>query len=214
MTRDRVQVEAASRLHLGLLSLGQPGHRQFGGVGLMVDSPGLVLLAKPSAQWTFSGAHAERLGQFAARWRQVFDGETVAGCRLRLLRTPPQHVGLGTGTQLGLAVAAALYQLHERPLPSAEMLARVVGRGRRSGVGTHGFLLGGLIVDRGKLPGESLGSLAARVELPSAWRVVQICPLRQSGLSGPAERRAFDRLPAIKLKVTERLWRQIDEQLL
>jgi beta-RFAP synthase len=214
MTPYRVRVEAASRLHLGLLSLGQAGHRQFGGVGLMVDSPGLELLAEPSAQWTYSGTYAERLGEFAARWRRNFEGEITSGCHLRLLRSPPQHVGLGTGTQLGLAVAAALYRIYGSPLPAAQTLAEVVGRGRRSSVGTHGFLLGGLIVDRGKLPREPLGQLAARVELPPEWRVVQIRPLRQSGLSGSAERRAFDRLPAIELSVTERLWRRVQEELL
>jgi beta-ribofuranosylaminobenzene 5'-phosphate synthase len=210
----RVRVEAASRLHLGLLSLGQTGRRQYGGVGLMVASPGLVLLAERSEHWTCTGPHAERLREFAASWRAFYDDKAIAGCHLRLLQSSPQHVGLGTGTQLGLAVAAALYRLHHRPLPSAETLAAAVGRGNRSSVGTHGFLLGGLIIDRGKLPGQSLGTLAARVHLPDPWRVVQLCPPRQSGLSGADERRAFDKLPAIARDVTERLWRRVDEDLL
>jgi predicted sugar kinase len=45
----------------------------------------------------------------------------------------------------------------------------------------------------------------ARLELPSAWRFVLLVPRRQAGLSGEAERRAFERLPAVPADVTDRL---------
>jgi beta-RFAP synthase len=214
MMRYQLHVKAGSRLHLGLLGWGQEGKREFGGVGLMLQSPSLVLLAEPSMEWTFSGRHAERIGEFAARWRQAYPHALLRGCHLRLLRSPPQHVGLGTGTQLGLAVAAALYQLHQQPLPPPEQLAAVVGRGHRSSIGTFGFLLGGLIVDQGKLPGDPLGALAAHVDLPPAWRVVLLRPPRRRGLSGMEERRAFEALPQIPSSVSERLWRCVEERLL
>ncbi len=133
---------------------------------------------------------------------------------MRLLQSAPLHVGLGTGTQLGLAVATALYRIQHCPVPDATTLAMSVGRGLRSSIGTHGFLQGGLLFEGGKAPGESLGPLAARVALPSRWRVVQLCPPRRVGLSGHAEKRAFGTLPPVPRTVTERLVTLVQEQLL
>jgi beta-RFAP synthase len=214
MTISRVQIEAASRLHFGLFSFGQDESHQYGGVGLMVDSPGLCLVAERAQQLVTDGPLASRIEEFARRWQQFNSDGGTTECRLRLLRSAPHHVGLGTGTQLGLAVAVALYRLNDWPLPDAATLAASVGRGRRSSVGTHGFLHGGLIVDGGKVPGQQLGPLAARVTLPDQWRVVQICPARRSGLCGKAETQAFRQLPAVPASVTERLLARIHDQLL
>ena len=49
-------------------------------------------------------------------------------------------------------------------------LAQSVGRGLRSAVGTYGFVHGGMIAERGKLPGEVISPLDARVVLPEDWR--------------------------------------------
>jgi beta-RFAP synthase len=214
MSTRSLQIDAPSRLHFGLLSFGRASGREFGGVGLMVESPGLSLEAEPAERLTVSGPLSGRVQEFALRWQRYCGADASVGFHLRLRRVAPQHVGLGTGTQLALAVAAALYHLNDRPLPDATTLASAVGRGSRSSVGTHGFLLGGLIIDQGKSPGQRLGSLAARLPLPAAWRVVQLCPLQPAGLSGEAEARAFQQLPPVPAQVTERLLRRIDDELL
>lgn len=180
----------------------------------MVESPGLSLEAEAAERLTVSGPLAERVREFARRWQCYCGSDASLRVHLRLRRVAPQHVGLGTGTQLALAVAAALYRLNDRPLPEAATLAAAVGRGKRSSVGTHGFLLGGLIVDQGKLPGQGLGTLAARLPLPAAWRVVQLCPRQPAGLSGEAEARAFQQLPPVPAQVTERLLRRIEDEML
>jgi beta-RFAP synthase len=108
--------------------------------------------------------------------------------RVTVERCPPEHVGLGVGTALGLAVAKAIH-----PELSAVELAPVVGRGERSGVGLHGFDRGGLIVDGGKeLPGE-LPRLAGRYDFPADWRIVLAIPPRAGRWAGDRERAAFDR---------------------
>ena len=43
-------------------------------------------------------------------------------------------------------------------------LTRLTGRGRRSAVGTYGFVQGGFLVETGKVPGESLAPLALRIQ--------------------------------------------------
>ncbi|NIQ97303.1 MAG: GHMP kinase, partial [Desulfuromonadales bacterium] len=60
----------------------------------------------------------------------------------------PEHVGLGSGTQLGLAVAAAMTRLHGLELDSSELLRRL-DRGLRSGIGIGAFRMGGVLLDGG-----------------------------------------------------------------
>src|SRR5437879_1301378 len=97
-----IRVTTGSRLHFGLIGLGADAPRRFGGAGLMVDSPGLALHVEPAADWTASGPHADRALTCA---RQFAAGVGIdRPQRLTIEQAPPEHVGLGTGTQLGLAV--------------------------------------------------------------------------------------------------------------
>ncbi|MFO0909094.1 MAG: hypothetical protein U0794_12225, partial [Isosphaeraceae bacterium] len=65
MITRKISVTTGSRLHFGLLSLKTTGERLFGGLGLMVDRPGLNLLATPSVRWEATGPLHERLVQVA-----------------------------------------------------------------------------------------------------------------------------------------------------
>ena len=60
----------------------------------------------------------------------------------------PQHVGLGSGTQLALATAAALAKLFNVRASTRE-LSKAMGRGAVSGVGTALFEKGGFVVEGG-----------------------------------------------------------------
>jgi beta-RFAP synthase len=110
---------------------------------------------------------------------------------------PPEHVGLGVGTQLGLAVGRALALAWGYNLDAPD-LARRVGRGLRSAVGVYGFAHGGFLVESGKRYGqeESLAPLAIRASFPSEWRVVLVTPREAPGLHGAAELEAFAHLAA------------------
>ena len=52
------------------------------------------------------------------------------------------------------------------------------------------------------------------MELPDAWRFVLIRPDHQRGLSGEDELRAFRDLPAVPPETTERLWKEVRDELL
>ncbi|MCS6850376.1 MAG: hypothetical protein NZ700_04315 [Gemmataceae bacterium] len=201
-----IVVEAASRLHFGLLSLppGEPGpgsgasHRGvtrcFGGVGLMVREPGLRLVVQPSDAWRAAGPLAERMLAYARRVAAAAPPQAVRPLQLTLERSAPEHAGLGTGTQLALAVAAALHAawaLPPLPLPEA---ARLLGRGQRSAIGLHGFAGGGLLVDGGHGPAGTFAPLLVRLEFPSTWRLVLALASADPGLHGTSETLAFQRL--------------------
>ena len=208
-----VQVTAPSRLHFGLWSLGgDTAGRQFGGVGAMIEQPGLKLELAPADRFAASGTLAERMGVFARRWAS-FHRAALPACEMRLLAAPPEHVGLGTGTQLGLAVAAGLNAWSGWPPLSPVELALSVGRGLRSAVGTYGFVYGGLVVEQGKLPGEPISPLDCRVDLPAHWRFVLARPIGLTGLAGEDEAEAIASLPAIAGEIHAELVREVREHL-
>jgi beta-RFAP synthase len=204
MSRRVVEVSTGSRLHFGMLSFGQPGVRQFGGVGAMVDTPGVKLQISAADELAVSGPSAAVVRQYAEAVAQAEWVGRRPRCRIDVLSVVSPHVGLGSGTQLALAVAAGLNALYDRGVLTASELARSVARGRRSAVGLYGFLHGGLIAEAGKLADEDLSPLVARLPLPPEWRFLFVTAGGE-GLSGEAERQAFSRVPPVPLELTARM---------
>ena len=192
--RLTVRVQAPARLHLGMLAVAGDGdgERRFGGLGVAVDRPAVVLEAQPADELTVEGPEAERALAFARRCSEALG--LAGGARLHVLEAIPPHVGLGSGTKLALAVAQALAALHGRTV-DAPGLARAAGRAARSAVGMWTFALGGLVVEGGVRPGaERPAPLLMRYAVPEDWRIVLVVPAAEPGLSGPAEVQAFARL--------------------
>ena len=213
-SRQSIVVRAPSRLHFGMLSFGRPDVRQFGGVGAMVESPGLVLRVSRAGSFQANGPLAERLRATAERFAKLAGLPALPPFRLELESAPPEHNGLGVGTTVSLAVVYGLRRALELPKLAAGELAKQAGRGRRSAVGSYGFLSGGLIAEAGKLPGESLAPLLARVEIPAAWRFVLIGGQAPTGVSGAKERQAFASLPPVEQDVTEQLSRELQQEMI
>lgn len=200
-----ITVTAPSRLHFGLFGLQQEAGRIYGGVGAMVDQPAVKLRVRGSAGFECTGALADRVRVFAQRWTEFNFLSHVPYCRIEVLEAPPNHVGLGVGTQLGLSVAAGLNAFTGLPAAGPQEMALSVGRGQRSAIGTYGFVMGGLIVERGKLPGEPISALDCRIDLPEEWRFVLLRPVGWQGLSGKQEEQAIGELPRVSDEMTERL---------
>ncbi|MEX2139731.1 MAG: hypothetical protein WD894_10750 [Pirellulales bacterium] len=210
-----VVVTAPSRLHFGMFSFGQASVRQYGGVGAMIESPGVRVSFRPAEHFAIAGLHAERAGRFAeqivAGLRQnggLSSNEGELSGVLEIQHAPREHIGLGLGTQLGLSIAAAICAACGLPRAPAAELARLAGRGKRSAIGTHGFDRGGLLVEAGKRTADEISPLLARLDLPAAWRFLLIMPRRETGLAGTDEQQAFLRLPAVPLSTTDRLLRE------
>src|SRR4051812_1191580 len=148
------EIVTGNRLHFSLFQPGAAaGQRRFGGVGMMIDRPGFQVRLTPAESWSAEGPLAERTLAFAhccLAGLQRDRGLSLPPHQLTVLQAAPEHAGLGTGTQLGMAVARLLSGAAGLPnLPAAE-LAALAGRGRRSGLGTYGFEYGGFLVDGGR----------------------------------------------------------------
>jgi beta-ribofuranosylaminobenzene 5'-phosphate synthase len=190
----RVRVEAPARLHLGMLAVARDGagERRFGGLGVAVGRPAVVLEAEPADRLTAEGADADRALAFARRCHDAL--AMSGGAHLRVLAAIPRHVGLGSGTKLALAVARALAALEGRDL-DAPALAEAAGRAARSAVGMWTFALGGLVVEGGRRADvHRPAPLLAHHPVPEEWRIVLVVPAADPGLSGAAEEEAFRRL--------------------
>jgi beta-ribofuranosylaminobenzene 5'-phosphate synthase len=211
-TDANVFVETPARLHFGVLDLGGRLGRCFGGLGAAIPSPSLLLEAQPAERVSAEGPDADRAIEFARRFLE--DRELEGGVHLRIHRAIPSHSGLGSGTQLGLAVGRATAELNGLRLSPVE-LARSTGRGRRSAIGTWTFGLGGFIVEGGRRPAsEAIAPLIAHLPIPADWRCVVAVPAGGRGLSGEAEARAFEQLPPPPEGEAERVAHLVLMQLL
>lgn len=188
-----VFVEAPARLHLGLIDLRGDLGRRFGGIGAALESPSLLLEARPAARLSANGAESERLLHYARRFLERHGIE--GGASLQLHRSIPAHAGLGSGTQLALATARALATLHDRPV-DVPGLAEATGRARRSAIGTWVFEQGGFLLEGGRRDsGDAPAPLLLRHPVPADWRCVVAIPEAPGGLSGLDEEQAFRSLP-------------------
>src|SRR5207302_1257090 len=122
------------------------------------------------------GPLAERALAFARRFAATLPAGVLAPQRLRVEYASAEHAGLGTGTQLGLAVARLLATIAGQNDLDAVDLARRVGRGQRSALGIHGFAQGGFLVEGGKSAAADVAPLLVRVSFPETWQVVLTFP--------------------------------------
>ena len=177
--------------------------RWFGGIGAAAPAPSLLVSAERADTLEVQGEDADRAVEFASRFLSHHD--IRRGARVRVHRALPAHAGLGSGTQLALAVARALAELHGVST-NAPSLARAVGRGRRSAIGTWIFAAGGLVVEGGRRPDrDECGPLLARLPFPAAWRCVVAVPDGRPGISGVAEEELFAQLPPPSARDVERV---------
>jgi beta-ribofuranosylaminobenzene 5'-phosphate synthase len=191
-----IVVTAPARLHFGMLDPAGLGARRFGGVGVGIESPRVVVsvawaAATSSGDVAVSGLQAERAATFARRsWSSLGLRRSV---EVNVREAIPPHMGLGSGTKLGLAIArglAALAGISADP----EQLAQASARGARSSVGLWTFAAPGLVVEAGISDEGWISPVIARHPMPERWRCVLALPLGVEGLSGDAEERFFGRL--------------------
>ncbi|MGU3538336.1 beta-ribofuranosylaminobenzene 5'-phosphate synthase family protein [Methylobacterium sp. A54F] len=187
-----VRVRAPARLHFGFLDLHGGLGRRFGSLGVAVDAPAVALSAAPAPALTVEGPEAGRARDYAAAAARHLGVPEAAAIRIE--ETIPAHAGFGSGTQLALAVAAALARLHGRPFAPADF-ADALDRGNRSGVGLASFTEGGLIVDGGRDASGAPPPVIARLPYPEAWRIVLILDETATGVHGAPETEAFRDLP-------------------
>ena len=144
-----------------------------------------------AAQTRVNGQNSERVFKITQKFLDVFGiGEAV---QVEILSLIPEHVGLGSGTQLALAIGIAINELFGLKL-SVREIASLSERGARSGIGIGTFEHGGLIVDGGRALDTETPPTICRLPFPADWRFILVFDRRGQGLNGTREIEAFRRL--------------------
>lgn len=201
------RVRAPARLHLGFIDPAASLGRRFGSIGLVVDDPATVLSMRPAERDAFTAPPGHDLLDRLARHLDTLRRATGRRDPLAVdvetaLRS---HAGLGSGTQLALAVGHAFSRCFGLALTTADVV-RLLGRGKRSGIGAAGFERGGFIVDGGPAPeGRTAAPVLFRADFPADWRVLLVQDEAATGLHGDAEAKAIEGLPSFAREKAARI---------
>jgi beta-RFAP synthase len=202
--RDCATVSVAARLHFGFLDLHGGLGRRFGSLGLALDEPHTSLEIARAPDDAATGPQSDRAACYLDRLVEALG--LPGGHSLVVHCAIPEHAGLGSGTQLALAVAAALRRLHRLAL-DIEADAVVLDRAVRSGLGTAFFHEGGVALDGGRGPNDAPAPIVARLPFPEEWRVILVLDPARRGMHGRDELAAFKALPPFPAELAAHLCR-------
>ena len=222
-----VLITSPSRLHFALIDLNGKLGRVDGGIGVALKKPSLKIEVSAADKPVEEEANTKEIAHIFERIRSRIEPGLKRNYRVKILRKLPAHVGLGSQTQLSLSVAKAISVLENR-IYSVVELAKLVGRGGTSGIGTAAFAKGGFILDGGHVFREYeaeketrtktsfLPSSASKVPpppilfqhpLPENWFFVVAIPEVKRGAHGLEEVEIFKRYCPIKSEEVERICR-------
>ncbi len=204
-TAIKVYVKTPARLHFGLIDMNGDLGRLFGGLGVAIDHPNVVIQAQTVKGLKITGEKVDHATRAADRFFHAYDVSKQA--HLHVAKAIPCHSGLGSGTQLSIAVAVALAKLCGVKASVPE-LAVAVDRARRTSVGTSIFEYGGFVVDGGKnQKTQACPPLIYRQPFPPEWRFIVTMPNQPKGLCNVEEKNAFDKLAPMPPKVVGQMCR-------
>jgi len=220
----KIRITTPCRIHLSLIDENGYTGRVDGGIGLMLDHPNVVFEASNSAKQFKIEAHRyyresiEVINEKASKVFKTFNINNK-NFHFNLKQYYPSHVGLGSKTQLSLAIATSISRLKNLNITHKE-LTKIVERGGTSGIGWKGFLTGGFILDGGHdfgvgqeketfLPSSASNTANPaltlfRYNIPDNWRFVLVIPNIKKGAYGDEEVSIFKKYaPIPKEEVNE-----------
>ena len=210
--QQTIHVRAPARLHLGFLDLNGGLGRHFGSIGLAVDShhTHLSLTGKKEPQHpvvSVSVATHNRITKLINQFYLTLAPHIPTDLRLASMNVHsliPEHAGLGSGTQLALAVGRLLATYHQIDISTAK-IAQALDRGKRSGIGISTFDSGGFVVDAGLGPNSLTPARLFQQAFPSQWRLVMLMDKNHQGIHGESEIQAFQNLPKFPLQHSQHI---------
>ena len=177
---------------MGFIDLSGSLGRHFGSIGVALNELATRLTLSYAPQRTITGASAHRADKCLTTLCQALNVSDQLN--ITIASAIPEHVGLGSGTQMSLAIGSALNAFYGLGLTVRE-LAAVMDRGLRSGIGIGVFEQGGLVVDGGRGAHTITPPMLVHLDIPAAWRFILVFDQRGQGLHGQQEIQAFKALP-------------------
>jgi beta-RFAP synthase len=189
----KLNISTPARLHFGIIDMRGDLGRIHGSVGVSIEKPRLVIDIEESSKTEIIGARSSRAHEIIETYMKTYDIQS--GITLTIHEDIPEHSGFGSGTQLALAIGTGLRTIFDLGL-SIEDIAVKLERSRVSGIGTHGFIRGGFIVDGGHSTKnrDSVPPVIYHQDFPEDWKFVICIPKINKGFSGEQEQNAFKEL--------------------
>ena len=188
-----ISITAPARLHLGFLDMHGGLGRKFGSLGVSIDDIATSLTAEYADDIDVTGPSSMRASDYAEQVLSHFG--INGGIKMQIHSAIPEHAGLGSVTQLSLAVASAIATLYDLDDREPSNLATIFPRGARSGCCIGTFIFGGFIVDAGRGENTEVPPVISHMAFPDHWRILLVFDDGTEGINGVPERRAFSTLP-------------------
>ncbi len=185
------RVIVGGRLHFGFRNLCLNEKYIYGGVGMAIENPKISLVAETADRII---CEDDRLTMYAEKAVEMLG---VKGVKIQIEEEIPEHIGLGSGTQMALSVYTAVSRVYCIDSNIREISPKL-GRGKRSGIGVSAFEKGGFCIDEGhknapghveslkygewKIPAERYTS-----KIPEEWSFVVAMIEAIPGYSGEME---------------------------
>ena len=184
---DKVIINAPARLHLGFYNFIED-NTLYGGLGVAIEKPFVEVVVEKSDKLTVENKTGVNVDDVI---ENVVERLDVRNVKFTIRNIIPRHIGLGSTTQLALALALGTTRLYKLEYNIRE-LAVLLGRGYVSGIGIGVFERGGLVIDSGrkcekeelqpvKTP-DDLPYVIARYSMPKNWYFIIIVPDNIRGL--------------------------------
>lgn len=187
---------------MGFIDLSGSLGRHFGSIGVALNEISTCLSVTGAEQLTITGPAAQRAKKCVSMLCEAL--QVSDKLNITIETAIPEHVGLGSGTQMSLAIGAALNEFYGLGLTVRE-IAAVTDRGLRSGIGIGVFEQGGLVVDGGRGAKTVTPPVLAHMNVPEDWRFILVFDQRGQGLHGQQEIKAFKELPPFPQQEAARL---------
>ena len=190
---SKISVIAPARLHMGFIDLSGSLGRHFGSIGVALNEISTRLSVIAAGQLTITGVATQLAEKCVSRLCEVL--QVPDRFKITIENAIPEHIGLGSGTQMSLAIGVALNEFYGLGLTVRE-IALATDRGNRSGIGIGVFEQGGLVVDGGRGEKTTTPPILAHMDVPDDWRFILVFDRRGQGLHGQQEIQAFKELPS------------------
>ncbi len=193
---------APARLHMGFIDLSGSLGRHFGSIGVALNEIATRLTISSAPQLEISGPSSARAKKCTHLICETL--KVSKQLNIKIETAIPEHVGLGSGTQMALAIGSALNLFYDLGLTIRE-IAQLTDRGMRSGIGIGVFEKGGLVVDGGRGKLTTTPPVISHMDVPCEWRFILVFDQKDQGLHGDQEIDAFKKLPPFSHQQSARL---------
>ncbi|ADT83420.1 beta-ribofuranosylaminobenzene 5'-phosphate synthase family protein [Thermococcus barophilus] len=177
-------IKTPRRLHLGLIDPSGSLGRRFGSLGVALEEGyEIKLMPHEKLEIRAEREDKETIKFIIGRMNKHFS--TGFNYLVEVRKAIPRHIGLGSTTQLSLAVGVGIAKLNNINA-ELEELAEIFGRGKNSGAGIYTFKYGGFVIDGGVK--EGIPPLIFREEFPKNWAFLLVIPQVKRGFNEEEEK--------------------------